>query len=293
MNPLILKTLLLIVLLTASTKCWDWDPLDLEKNIQTTKTTTNTIIEKILSGDNQQIQKVKRAVEEVLDPLFDEKFLQLLYQIQSIIDKNFKQITYHIQEEINKVLDKIFDLVTQTANKGKELIDKPLEEIIAILKNESSHKADILTYDITADTIRNLDKVDLSIYNISCSDKTLADKLIYAVVKDLPWIPNPWDKCRILTDKKFPWKSVLYKLFKFFTLNELYEYMKCNLFVDYNGKSPIDNILKTYRELELFAGDMRCASVALVAPENLVYFVNEMVDSIRRIEIYQKLLNWN
>lgn len=284
-----LKIITLVFLLVLHpTKSWEWDPLDLQKNISRMKEVINQAIDKILSGAGELIIKAKNAVKEVMDDLFDNKLLKLLYQIQSMIDKNLRQIDANIQAEIDKLFDRIRDMVEQISSKAKELIDKTIEEIKTKIIDEFFHKADLLVADITADVIKILDKIDFEIYHAYCSEKALADQIIRSISNLLPSVPNPFEKCRIFIDKKFPGFNLKWKLVSYFTQNQLYEYRKCDLFKNLDENSPIDSILLSYRDLELLAGDMRCVSVALRATENIFYFVNEMADVVSTIEIYKK-----
>jgi len=53
-------------------------------------------------------------------------------------------------------------------------------------------------------------------------------------------------------------------------------------------KTPVESILLAYRDLENFAGEMRCVSVARRLSMRLIYYVNEMTECVRLISLYEK-----
>jgi hypothetical protein len=187
-----LKLCFIIICLTIQqSSCWEWDPLNIHKNIDREKAVINEAIDKFLAGSGQLIIQAKTAVEEIMDKLFDEKLAKMFYQIQSMIDKNLKQINTAIQETIDKIFKKIDEMVDNMCKKALELINETIDQIKTKIIDEFFHKADILVADITADVIKILNQIDEGIFHAYCSEKALADQLINAVAKVLPSIPNP------------------------------------------------------------------------------------------------------
>jgi len=214
-----------------------WDIFDIGPNIERARIMMHQILDKVFSGTTELVIKTKNAVREVLDSLFDEKLVKLLYQIQTMIDKNLKQINTYIQEQIDLVYKRISDLVTQIADRATQFMEKTIDEIKKNIIGEFFKKAEELLADATANVIKILDKVDAEIYGAYCSAQTLADSIINKVVKLLPWVPNPWNACRLQLDEKYPGHNLRWKSFAEYTENELYEYRKCDLFINFTEKN--------------------------------------------------------
>lgn len=272
-------------------KAWSWDPLGLGGNIGKMKDAMNEIVEKVIAGEGQIIEQTRQGVNQVIDKLFDEKFVNLIAQIQAMIDKNLNRINEIIQQEIDLLFNRISDLVNQIATRAKELIDHTVEEIKTKIIDEFFAKADALCANITAEVIQILDKIDNLIYQTSCSEQALVDKITRNIVNALPSIPNPFDSCRKQINGKFPGHDLLWKFFSSYTTNELYEYKKCLYFIDINEKTPVQSILLAYRDLEALAGDMRCAAVALRLTENIFYYVDEMTKCVTKIDLWKRMHN--
>ena len=270
-------------------QAWEWDILDLGNNIGRMKAAMNELADKILAGEGVLLEKAAVAVNDIIDKLFDDKFVKLLASIQAMIEKNLRQITEDIQQIIDNLFQKISDTINQIADRAKELIDSTIEEIKAKIIDEFFTKIDNLVATITANVLRILDKIDDMIYKLSCSEQALADKLIKAVVDALPSIPNPFNSCREAIDKKFPGFNLRWKFFSSYTANQLYEYKKCDYFINLDEKSPIASILMAYRDLEALAGDMRCAAVALRLTENLFYYMDEMATCVKMADFWQHI----
>lgn len=288
-KQIIFSILFIYLSLFHSAKAWEWDPLDLGNNIARMKEAMSQIVDQVISGEIAVVESTRNAVNQVLDKLFDEKLANLLAQIQAMIEKNLKKIDEMIQREINLLFDRISDLVNQIASRAKELIDHTVEEIKNKIIDEFFVKADELCATITADVIQILNKIDNIIYELSCAEQALVDKIINAIVNALPSIPNPFDRCRRQVNQKFSGHDLLWKFFSSYTPNELYEYKKCTYFIDLDENTPIQSILLSYRDLEELAGSMRCAAVALRLTENMFYYLNEMTECVIKIDLWSHI----
>ena len=181
------------------------------------------------------------------------------------------------------------DLVTQICNQARGLIQFTIDEIKQKIIDEFFSKADQLVADIQADIIKLLDRIDETIYKLSCSERALVDQIVGDITKALPTIPNPFNQCRHKIDTMFPGHNLRWKFFSEFSPNEIYEYQKCSYFIDLTPTTPIASILMSYRDLEILAGNMRCISVALIAPENIIYYMEEMAMCVQKIDLYKSM----
>jgi hypothetical protein len=121
-----------------------------------------------------------------------------------------------------------------------------------------------------------LNKIDAMLKEVSCFAQAIISRITDAIIKALPWIPDPWEECRQDLDKLFPSDWMLYKFVSQFTPSQLYEYRKCRLVKYLKEDTPIKAVKMAYRDWELLSGDMRCLSVSLGAIQNEKYYIREM-----------------
>lgn len=277
-----------LTLYAPTAKAFRWDPLGLHSNVDDMKEALKNLADQILKGLDNLLGKAKQVVSDLLDKLFDDKLTKMLAEVQAMIDKNLKQINQDIQDTIDHMYDKLSALVTQMAMRVKEIIQQAIDDIKTKIIDEFFEKFEILCSEITADVIKLLDKIDNLIYNLSCSEQALVDKIVGELTKTLPYLPNPFNACREQIDSKFPGHNLRWKTFSSYSPNELYEYKKCDLFINLNENSPISSIILSYRDLEMLAGDMRCVSMALRLTENLYYYIDEMASCVTMIDMYKQ-----
>jgi len=267
-------------------KCWEWDPMGLKKNIERIKEMMNGLVDKLLAGMGDLMEKAKNAINNVLDKLFDEKLMALLNKIQELIDKNLKQIDSYIQGLIDNVMDKVSQLVDQMTRRVKEIITETADQIQKKIIGEFFGKASELVSQVTDDIHKILNRIDDGIYHIYCSERTAANQILNFVSSNLPWY-NPWsDRCRDQMETRFPGHNLKWKFFYSYTQNEIYEYKKCLNMIDLDPMTtPVNSVVLALRDIELLAGDMRCVSVALRADVSINYYAQEMAECVSLIHL--------
>ena len=265
---------------------WSWDPLGLGKNIDKLKQVIKDALDQFFKGSGELIEKAKSAFIGAMDVLFDQKIMPMIYEIQAMINKNLNQINQMIQDTIDHFVDSFMKMIEDAANQAQQLIDKTIDEIQKKLIETVFDRADSLMKQLSTMIENVMDFIDNEIYMASCAVEAVVSRIFDKISTALPWW-NPFDACRESIDKMLPGHNLRYKLFKEYLPNELYQYRKCAIFKDITEYTPIPSILMAYRDLELLAGDMRCMAVAYRAQENQQFYIAEMGECVREIEIYQ------
>jgi len=235
------------------------------------------------------IEKAKKAFIDSMNVLFDEKIKPLIYEIQAMVDRAMGQLDDLIQKTLDHVKDTINNIVNNAAQKAIEFIDRTIEEIKTKIIDEVFEKAKELENKVMGDIMMILNKVDEIILKISCSVQAIEVRVREDLYKLLPWIPNPFNSCRIQIDKKYPGHGLRYKFLSQFLSNELYELKKCYILNELTEKTPITSILMSYRDLEFLAAGMRCYSISVGAIENQKYFIREMAQCAQVIDTFSAL----
>jgi len=137
------------------------------------------------------------------------------------------------------------------------------------------------------DIISILNRLDESIYKLSCSAQSIEIRIRDDLMKTLSIIPNPFDSCRIAVDELFPGHNLRWKPLSWYQPNELYELRKCYTESALTPTTPIQSILMAYRDMEFLAAEMRCLSIAFAATMNLKYYIKEMGKISALIDVYE------
>ena len=234
------------------------------------------------------IEKAKQAFQQSMDKLFDEKLDPMLKEIDAMIYRNLGKIDETIQHTIDNFKNSVLEIINTAAQQAKDLIGSTIDQIKEKIIRYSFDRAMELESIVMNDIVIILNKIDETIYHLTCSAKAIEMQIRDDLMQSLWLIPNPLDSCRIQLDQRFPGHYLRWKLFSWYEPNELYEYRKCYLTIKITEKTPIDSVLLAYRDLELRASEMRCLSVAYAATSNLVYYIKEMSKAREVINTYEK-----
>jgi hypothetical protein len=265
---------------------FNWDPLGLGKNIEKLKQMIKDALDQFFKGSGELIEKAKAAFSNAMDQLFDEKIMPMIYEIQAMIRINLNQINDMIQQTIDHFVNAFTEMITNAAHQAQELIDKTLDEIQKKIIETVFDRADSLMKQLNSMIENVMNFIDNEIYMASCAVQAVVSRIFDKISTALPWW-NPLDRCRVSIDKMLPGHNLRWKLFSSYLPNELYQYRKCSIFKDITETTPIPSILLAYRDLELLAGDMRCMAVAYRAVENQAFYIAEMGECVKEIELYQ------
>lgn len=222
------------------------------------------------------IEKAKRAFTESMDYLFDKKLVPLINQIDAMIKRNLDHIDEIIQKTIDHFKNSVLEIIDKAVNKAKELIGETIEAIKEKIIDHTFDRIHELESKIVSDIIQILNRIDETIYKLSCSAQAIEIRVRDDLMKNLSLIPNPFDHCRIQIDKMFPGHNLKWKQLKNYGNNELYELKKCNTLKGINEHTPVKSILLAYGDAEFLAAEMRCLSIAFGATENLKHYLLEM-----------------
>jgi hypothetical protein len=269
-----------------SVKCFDWDVLGLKKTIEKIKELIKEVGDEVFQEGGELLQEAKKAFMETMESLFNDKILPMIYQIQAMISKNLNQIIQMIQDTIDHFINSFKLMLKEAAELAKGLFDKTYEEIKEKIVKTIETRVEYLGKELYSMIEDILNFIDEEIYMASCSLEAIASRILNKILQAVPWY-NPWDSCRVSVDKMFPGHNIRWKLFSSFMPNELYEYRKCYIFKGITEQTPVTNILLAYREQQFLAGDMRCIAVAYRATENQEYYIDEMAECVKNIEVYQ------
>ena len=242
----------------------------------------------MFEGSGELIEKAKKAFYESMDKLFDEKLGPMIKQIEAVISRNLDKIDETIQHTIDNFKDSVMQIINTASKQAKDLIGSTIEKIKENIINYSYDKAKELESKIMNDIVIILNKIDETIYHLTCSAKAIEMQIRDDLMQSLWFIPYPWDSCRIELDQRFPGHYFRWKFFSWYGPNELYEYRKCYLIIGITEKTPIKSVIKAYKDLEQRASEMRCLSVAYAATSNLIYYVKEMSKARELINLWEK-----
>lgn len=248
----------------------------------------------IFDRAGELIEQAKKAFQEAMDTLFDKKLVPLIDQIDAMIHRNLGQIDEIIQKTIENFKNAVLEMVNDAAKQAKELIGETIEDIKKKIIDNIFDRIGELEGKVLNDIIIILNKIDETIYKLSCSAQSIEIKIREDLTKALSIFPNPFDSCRIAVDKLFPGHYLRWKPLSWYFSNELYELKKCYIISPLTENTPINSILMAYRDLELLAAEMRCLSIAFAASMNLKYYIMEMGRIANVIDTYEgNSLNMN
>jgi len=242
---------------------------------------------KLFERAGELIDKAKRAFQESMDYLFDKKLTPMIDQIDAMIRRNLGIIDDIIQKTIDNFKNATLAIIEAAGKMAKELIGQTVEDIKTKLIDNTFQKAGELEGKILNDIVTILNRLDETIYKLSCSVQAIETRIRDDLVKTLSIIPNPWDPCRIAVDELFPGHNLRWKTLSYYQPNELYELRKCSTLSPLTETTPVPSILMAYRDMEFLAAEMRCLSIAFAATMNLKYYVKEMGDIVHTISIYE------
>ena len=230
----------------------------------------------IFDRAGELIEKAKQAFQEAMDTLFDKKLVPLINQIDAMIHRNLGQIDEIIQKTIDNFKNAVLEMVNNAAKQAKDLIGQTIEDIKKKIIDNVFDRVNELEGKVLSDIIFILNKIDETIYKLSCSVQSIEIRIRDDLSKSLSIIPNPFNSCRMAVDKLFPGHYLRWKPLFWYSPNELYELKKCYLISPLTERTPIKSVLMAYRDLEFLAAEMRCLSIAFGASMNLKYYVMEM-----------------
>ena len=233
------------------------------------------------------IDKAKKAFQESMDTLFDKKLVPMINQIDAMIHRNLGQIDDIIQKSIDNFKNSTIEIINSAANKAKELIGEAIEDIKTKIIDNAFEKINELEGKVMNDIIIILNRIDETIYKLSCSVQSVELRIRDDLMRTLSIIVNPWSICRINVDKLFPGHDLRWKLLAYYQPNELYELRKCYILDSLTESTPLKSVLMAYRDLEFLAAEMRCLSIAFAATENLKYYIMEMGNVANIIDTYE------
>jgi ElaB/YqjD/DUF883 family membrane-anchored ribosome-binding protein len=222
------------------------------------------------------IDNAKQAFRESMDYLFDNKLQPLIHQLEATADRVLDRAKDDINAVIDNFKNQMEDLVKNAANIATEFVDHTLEEIKTKIIDSTFDRLNKFEDKLFQDVTAILNKIDEIMKNVSCYAQAIIIRITDEIKKALPWVPNPFETCRIKLSEIFEDSSLRYKFISSFTPSQLYQYRKCNLINHLTGDSPILAVRLSYMDLEFLAGDMRCLSVANGSMNNEKYYIKEM-----------------
>jgi len=233
------------------------------------------------------IDQAKRAFQESMDKLFDQKLTPMINQIDAMIHRNLGQVDEIIQKSIDNFKNSTLEIINTAAKQAKELVGQTIEDIKTKIIDNAFQRAADLEGKVMNDIISILNRLDETIYKLSCSAQSIEIRIRDDLMKTLSFIPNPFDSCRIAVDELFPGHNLRWKLLSWYQPNELYELRKCYTLTALTELTPVKSILMAYRDMEFLAAEMRCLSIAFAATMNLRYYIKEMGEIAHIIDIYE------
>lgn len=249
------------------------------------------MVKGVFDHAGELIEKAKQAFIEAMDTLFDQKLIPLISQIDSMIHRNLGQIDEIIQKTIDNFKISVIEIVNNAAKQAKELIGQTIEDIKKKIIDNFFEKVTELEGKVVSDIILILNRIDETIYKLSCFAQSIEIRIRDDLTKSLSFIPNPFNRCRIAIDKLFPGHYLRWKPLFWYAPNELYELKKCYLISPLTETTPIKSVLMAYRDLEFLAAEMRCLSIAFGASMNLKYYVMEMGRIADVIDTFEDIYN--
>jgi len=239
------------------------------------------------------IDQAKRAFQESMDKLFDQKLTPMINQIDAMIHRNLGQIDDIIQKSIDNFKNSTLEIINTAAAQAKDLIGHTIEDIKTKIIDNAFQKAADLEGKVMNDIIQILNRLDETIYKLSCSAQSIEIRVRDDLMKTLSIIPNPFDSCRISVDNLFPGHNLRWKPLSWYQPNELYELRKCYTLSALDEKTSVQSILMAYRDMEFLAAEMRCLSIAFAATMNLKYYIKEMGEIAHVIDVYESQVSFS
>jgi len=240
----------------------------------------------IFDHAGELIDQAKRAFQESMDKLFDQKLTPMINQIDAMIHRNLGQIDDIIQRSIDNFKNATLDIINTAAQQAKDLIGHTIEDIKTKIIDNIFQKANELEGKVMNDIIQILNRLDETIYKLSCSAQSIEIRVRDDLMKTLSIIPNPFDSCRIKMDELFPGHNLRWKPLSWYQPNELYDLRECYTLGPLTETTPIVSVLLAYRDMEFLAAEMRCLSIAFAATMNLKYYIKKMGEIAHIIDLY-------
>lgn len=266
----ITKAIIILIIATLSSQTWI-----------STRVLQNYSI--LLKNTKNKIADTEAAetFENFVNNLLDNKIIFLMNEIEATYlrasvkaDEFNTKIEYFISY-IHKRLAEIFVIAVDDANLNSKL---SFEELYDKMAEDTNSSLTFLIEEVERVTGEMLNKMDHEyILNEDCTDKKVVELVTKEIKEDLSKIPNPWEKCRENLEDVYP--GIRYKLLSELNHEELYSLKKCRILkkLDKNTSSTNSEKYKAYYQIFKFAGNMRCANVALNSPSMRQTFMKEMV----------------
>ena len=253
-------------------------------------TFVDDVSNRMFDHGGELVDRAKQAFRESMERLYESNLRPMVNEIEAMIHRNLGQIDEIIHKTIDNFKNSTIIIINTAAQQAKDLIGETIEDIKKKIIENSVKKAVELKGKILNDIVKILNNIDETIYKLSCNAQSIEKRIRDDLIKTLWFIPNPFDRCRKSVDVMFPGHYLRCKLLFWYQPNELYELRKCSLLNTLTESTPLGSILKTYKDLEELASEMRCLSVSFAATMNMIYYIKEMGEFARVISFLEEIL---